>query len=672
MLKTTFDAQKPYRFVSYGRMSSDQQNPRSPDQQFDTIKSTLQRSGYPWIQCGDYRDDGISGRYVSKRPGFQKMLEDIKTGRITADLILVDTLERFGRMEELPELRRSLQNKHGILVLTADSVFADPTSTAGQALGMIEAIRSTTEAQAKAHNVLRGKIDSAKRKRWPGGKSPFGYQLKRMTLEGATCLGTDYTVLEPDPVAAEEVRRIFRMADDEGLGATRIARRLNEDRDFVEAFGQFDATRIGYILDNPIYKGVLRFGRVATGIVDDSRVQRRNEKADVLLVPDFCDPLVAVDIWERVATIRRARGQRMREIRAEQKNPDGKQIAALKPGLVLKYPLSGIARCGLCGGSMRANRSGAKSRTTRSYYYYLCPRARDGRCTNMVFLPGDWLWEAVIARLREFLFPLPDQADESAPEWLDELIDEVRHELIRRTRDQQQRRPELEQETRDLESSVHGWTQSLSNADLPREVRSEIETRFQSALTQIGQIKTELARLTGEADYADSLLDAQQVIDSLARLDEVLARGNPTEINAELAKHIVAIKVFPDERVVLQTTRLGLFEGVEVMLTEQARPAPPVNEDLPGNGRTRRSRFGDRVELPLRWVDEAIFRAPRRRCWSDANAEEVARHRLETGDSLAKVAKHFDRSIPTIRRALRVAQERAEGASDGDGEEDAA
>ena len=178
MLHNAFDPTKPYNFIQYGRMSSDKQNPRSPDQQFDSIRQVIRRQGYPWVHQRDYRDDARSGRYMKKRPGFQSMLLHIRTGTIQPDLILVDTLERLGRNDEIPTLRRDLYHKYGILVLTADSGFADPLSVSGRALGFVESIRSTEDGRSKAHNVLRGKKDLILHKKaWPGGPVPLGERL---------------------------------------------------------------------------------------------------------------------------------------------------------------------------------------------------------------------------------------------------------------------------------------------------------------------------------------------------------------------------------------------------------------------------------------------------------------------------------------------------------------
>ncbi len=96
MLHRTFDPKKPFRVVLYLRMSTAQQNPRSPDQQRDTIEATFKRLGYPWAVVAVYTDAGISGRYIIKRPEFQRMLREIRTGATSVDAVLVDTFERFG------------------------------------------------------------------------------------------------------------------------------------------------------------------------------------------------------------------------------------------------------------------------------------------------------------------------------------------------------------------------------------------------------------------------------------------------------------------------------------------------------------------------------------------------------------------------------------------------
>jgi hypothetical protein len=72
MLRRHFDPHRPHRYVRYGRMSSDMQNPRFPEQQFANIEQIRRNVGYSWDHVKDYRDDAVSGRLcrqASQVPG---------------------------------------------------------------------------------------------------------------------------------------------------------------------------------------------------------------------------------------------------------------------------------------------------------------------------------------------------------------------------------------------------------------------------------------------------------------------------------------------------------------------------------------------------------------------------------------------------------------------------
>ena len=390
-------------------MSSDQQNARSPEQQFDTIAQLVGRLGHPWIHVGDYRDDGISGRYVRKRSGYQQMLRDIQTGVTTVNLILVNTAERLGRVEELTAIRQKLYNKHGVLVLTADSHFSDPTSVAGKALAMVETLRATEDGRIKAHNVLRGKRDAARARHWPGGPPPFGYRLHSVLVERHGRQEVNHCILVPEPATDWIIRKLFRRAHDTGWGCPRLSRSLNADPDIPDEHKPFYPDTIGYWLSNPIYHGELLWEQHATGIVNDTRVIRRNAEEDMVRVPDFCEPLVTREVWESVAALRRARSEAHARPRRAAPHEPAKQIAPVAPGVVLKYLLSGLVRCGECGLSMRALPSGQTSKAGKKYVYYVCPGAIAGACQNRFHVREDRLRHLVVARLRDRLFPGPGQ-----------------------------------------------------------------------------------------------------------------------------------------------------------------------------------------------------------------------------------------------------------------------
>ena len=161
MININFDPRKPYKAVVYARMSDPRQNARSPDQQIAEINRRIEALGYPWTVVRIYRDDGVSGRLVQKRKAFRKMLGDLKTGAVEADLILVDTFQRFGRAKELAAIRDDLQDLHGVILLTANSNFADPNTPQGHRAGTRRQLRGVRRkpsqiaqyrAQKKGHS----------------------------------------------------------------------------------------------------------------------------------------------------------------------------------------------------------------------------------------------------------------------------------------------------------------------------------------------------------------------------------------------------------------------------------------------------------------------------------------------------------------------------------------
>jgi len=98
-----------------------------------------------------YRDDGQKGAYIRKRVGFNRMLGDIRSGRVVVDVIVVDTTERFARSDELLAIGKELHEKYGVVIVTAESNFAGPLTQEGKIYALVEAMRATEENRIKAH-----------------------------------------------------------------------------------------------------------------------------------------------------------------------------------------------------------------------------------------------------------------------------------------------------------------------------------------------------------------------------------------------------------------------------------------------------------------------------------------------------------------------------------------
>jgi DNA invertase Pin-like site-specific DNA recombinase len=676
MLDRKFDPTQPYRFARYGRMSDPRQNKRSPDQQFTTIDETIARCNYPWVAVAAYRDDGVSGRYLRKRDGLNRLLRDVEADLIQIDLIAVDTLERLGRAEEIAELRRKLFVEHGVLVVAADNGFSDPTGVVGKAVGMVEQIRSTENTRVSRHNVIRGKKDAARRGRWPGGPPPFGFRLKAVVDQSVSPPDL-YNVLELEPRAAAAQRLAFARAGATGEGDVRLAKWWNASPEIPDDFKPVSFPTVGYRLANPIAIGTLRWGWNQTGVVNDTRVVEPNPDG-AELIPNFCEPLVSVELYERVQKLRRARGEQVRKLR-QAKGVDGnrpaKLIAPQARGLTLRYLLTGLVRCGRCNASLRPVPSGRRSKGGRRYVYYVCPRYSDGACPNSRYVPEEPLRQVVIARLRAKLFPLPGQ--ELA--WLPQLLEMVRQEQQRYRAEEPDRAAADKEELRQLEQQLAGWSMTLADPQLPPSVRSDIVACYAERQRRQQQLLQSVAGRQAAQEHLDKALDAKAVIEALQRLDEILGGHNPTIGNLELGKHIEVITCDPDGRVEMRGTMLGLLDGATELLSrggqraEAARPnqdyytavlprrrgplrVPNLSVDSKGltdgaDTALNPERFAG-LPQPFFWRESISW--DEKQCWSEAHAGDVARERAKR-KTHAQLADHFHVSVPTIRKALAIA-----------------
>lgn len=407
-LRNSFSLTRPYRVVIYARMSTDRQNPRSPDQQIATIRELISRLKLPWTIVVIYRDDGISGRYQRKRPEFQKMMHDLRSGTVKADLVLVDTFERLSRGDDNAEIRRKLL-RAGVLVLTADSNFQDPTSVPGRALAMVESIRATEEGRVKAHNVVRGKKDAVRMGHWAGGPVPFGFRLENVMVVRKGVEEVDHRILVPVAELSPIVVKAYQYAAQQKWGSTRICQALNQDPDVPDHLKPFVESTIDYMLDSELYYGEMVWGKNCTGVVDDVRVVQALPEEDWERNPNFCEAIVSRDLWDE-AQAPRAERRRLRQVAVEQAD-EYEGIEGLRArGVALKYPLSGLVICHACGRSMIASSSAAYITVEgeeRRYVAYACPAAASGACENTRRIPEEWLRETVMELIRQRLFLNP-------------------------------------------------------------------------------------------------------------------------------------------------------------------------------------------------------------------------------------------------------------------------
>jgi len=148
---------------------------------------------------------------------------------------------------------------------------------------------------------------------------------------------------------------MYRLAVEENRGYKTIADALSERGYRARAGRPFASYTIERILTNPAIMGSLVYGR---------KPRKGNPKTEIVEVPDFFPPILSGEEWQQ---LRARQGIRKEAARGKAHSSE--------------YLLSGIAKCGHCGGSMTGKAASAyNGKKYRNYYCSNAVRSR-GLCS---------------------------------------------------------------------------------------------------------------------------------------------------------------------------------------------------------------------------------------------------------------------------------------------------
>lgn len=353
---------------SYSRLSREDGDKMESDSirnQKDLISDYAIQRGFRIVE--EYVDDGYSGTNFD-RPRFQKMMEDVKKGKINC--IIVKDLSRLGR--NYIETGRYLEKifpflKVRFIAINDHYDSADQTGDADQIV--IPFKNLINDAYCRDISIkIRSQLD-VKRKngKFIGSFAAYGY-LKDPA---------DKNHLVIDEVAAEIVRTIFGLKLD-GFSAGRIADRLNEMKiappleykrmcgfNFNSGFRSGRKPKWSIVTVNRILRDELYIGTMVQGknrkINYKVKQSRPVDEANWIRVQDMHEAIIPIQVFEIV--------QRLCEIDTRTA-PDAESV----------YILSGFLRCGDCSQNM-VRRTATKN--GKKYYYYHCSTFKRGDgCTS--------------------------------------------------------------------------------------------------------------------------------------------------------------------------------------------------------------------------------------------------------------------------------------------------
>ena len=412
--------------------------------------------------CGEYVDDGYSGTNFD-RPGFQKMLEDIKQKKINC--VVVKDLSRFGRDHVMTgyyiETFFPENNIRFISILESYDSFKNQASNDSSTFIIACNDYYSKQNSIKIRNVLN---DKRKNGKFIGSQPCYGYMRDPL----------DKGHLIPNPETAPIVKKIFKWRA-EGIGPTEIATRLNNmnvptpagykntnyssrliDRD------SWNISTVKKIFSNRIYTGDM-VQHTQTKVNYKSKKKITLDESLWVIVEDTHEPLVDKETFKYIKSLGK---RKTRNYSLKTKRP--------------KRILEGKIFCKECG-----NRLSVYYRKKLDYWSINCNRySRDpkrGRCSSH-FYPYDYLEEQILEQFNNSVSTFIKELD------VKELNNEVQKNVHRETEDIDKKINDLLKEKDQIMNKLSTLYSDRCNNIISAELYKELSIESETKLKKINNI----------------------------------------------------------------------------------------------------------------------------------------------------------------------------------------
>ena len=421
----------------YARYSTDMQNPASIEDQIRTCEENVMAAGGTTVQV--YTDAAISGGSIKTRPGLQALIADAGLGRF--DTVVAESLDRVSRdQEDIAGIYKRLQYADIKLTTLAEG---DVSELHIGLKGTMNALFLKDLAQ-KTRRGLRGRVEQG----LSGGGNSYGYSVVRRMLADGTA-ATGERVIEP--AEANVVQRIFAEYI-AGRSARKIAAGLNGDHIPSPRGGEWNASTIhgsrqrrNGILNNEMYVGRLVWNRQRFVKDPDTgkRQSRLNPPEDWITteVPDL--RIIDDETWQKAQALKSRYASH-----AGNKRQTKKRL------------LTGLVKCGCCGGNMTIAR---KDR------YYCAARREKGTCEAAFGIAAAEVENRVLDGLRDILV--------GNDTLVDEFTSELKAELARLSKRTTSDQASLQKDLAEVERGITRCVDFILSGDgAPVSVRERLTT----------------------------------------------------------------------------------------------------------------------------------------------------------------------------------------------------
>jgi len=315
------------------------------------------------------------------------MIRETKRRFPSFQAILVWKLSRFARNRQDSILYKSMLKKRGIEVISISEPIGDTPQ--GQLMeGIIEVIDEFYSA-VLAQETLRGMVENARKGYRNGGFPIYGYKNVRVFDEK----GNPKTKYEVNEAEAKVVKLIFELYT-KGNDLKNVVMELGRKGIRPRSGTYWSKSTVANILRNETYIGWTVFNKREKKTMG----RQFKPKDEWIIIKNTHKPIISEEFFNRV--------QKLIEERQPKNTPA--QVTASQ------YLLSGLMRCGKCGGAYGVTGYGRQ----RKYAYYNCINySKKGKkvCPGRR-LRADELDREIIDRVRRLVF-----SDENMRKLVDDI-----------------------------------------------------------------------------------------------------------------------------------------------------------------------------------------------------------------------------------------------------------
>lgn len=318
---------RPKRVAAYCRVSTDREEQEHSFETQKTMYTEMIMMKPTWQMAGIYADEGITGTVAKKRPGFMKMIEDCRKGKI--DMIVTKSVSRFSR-NNLDCLMYVRELKQLGIPIIFEKEGINTIQVSRELLLTLFGALSQAESESISMNVKLGIRQSLK-----NGNVRFSYK---------TFLGYRKGVDGQPEIVPEQADIVRRIYNDFLAGATylEIAKRLTEEN--VPTMGggnRWFSERIKSILKNEKYKGDALLQKTYITDPISKRVKKNNGELPMYYVENSHPAIVERRIFDRVQEEIARRAGKKKVKQTGTKTELGRYSG--------KYALTELLYCGECG-----------------------------------------------------------------------------------------------------------------------------------------------------------------------------------------------------------------------------------------------------------------------------------------------------------------------------------